>query len=500
MKTKKILALIASLTVIGGINTGCGKSQYSQIVNFKVDNSRVDDFEKVVSDSVYEESEIMSTEPATEAINCIEARDFNDGFAWVKTDEAWCIINTDGKIVGSVSGNSGIITDFMNGYAIIAPSTTTDEDSNELMIVNTEGNVVCTVEEYDSIYDYQALEYGVIIVKRFEDTFERSGTFYYALNVETGEAKSFPVFSGIPAGWSEGARGDYEIYLDEYLGNGYYSCFTDEKKDNLLKLQFYNSVTNEIYDIENDMEKLGFNMHNVGSFTSFGKRFVEESAYRINSSVAYIDFSKKSVMRVAEGNYHVFDVADNEVILINGDNTYLDTAEADAVDAYCSCNLETNEITKWNPKVNYGWKYVTYKNGRIAITTRNEVKSDYITVIGEDMQPIFEPIKISFPNNYSDHYISYVMSDNYIYIQNNDDYITTVVNLETGEKTEFSSSSIKFADQEHNLIFFNDTCYDTLTNEALPLPGCPSGIESDGYIRYDNKFYDRSGTELIIVK
>jgi len=516
MRKKLIFVLTISVGLL--IFSGCSNKNTSSDIS----TTTVTDVSNPKDDDSYSENFSEDTIPEETTEYCLEfmnAREFSDGFAWAKAQNDWCIINTEGKITGRIPGQCEIISDFKGGYAVIAPSKDTNPHSNKIIISDTMGNAACTFEDYDEVVDYQALEYGIVIVKRTEDTFDRSGTFYYNLNIKTKELKELP--------WYEGYYRTEQIGLDEYFENGYYSCLDDGNRNTILNaMQFYNALTNELYSLENDEAIQQLNEGNNSgweAFTKSGKRFIEKfyNTWAHSAGTVKIMFNELGVKSIGYPEYHVVEEKDDCVIMEYGSDSsrynVLGEKDAEAEDAYYLYNLNKDTVEFINPNVSYFWKYFDYSEGRFAIYTWNNVRSFYVTVLDEDMNPIFTPIKVDDYDDYEYGYITHFMTKNYIYIRNTEDKLVTVVNLNSGEtEAEYEESKILSVDEENDIIWLvvdsNIVCYDALTNKQLPLPdGSPIGGFHNNYVclkviisdedgnswtRY--KFYDRNGVELVI--
>lgn len=116
-----------------------------------------------------------------------EAGEFSSGVAWVKSEYYWNIIDTKGNIVKQFDSELKIVSNFKNGYSIIAPSN--DTELAYARIVDHDGNIVFDTSEngYKRIVNYSGLGDGSIILEKNIDTFEKSGDFFYHLNLNTEE-------------------------------------------------------------------------------------------------------------------------------------------------------------------------------------------------------------------------------------------------------------------------------------------------------------------------
>lgn len=364
---------------------GCGKKETKEIKEEK----------KAVTETQKQTKE--TAEPTLKA-----AGEFSDGIAWVDTgEEKWCI-DTEGKKIFEYECTTA--DPFVNGYSVV------DGDR----VIDKTGELVYNwKEEGYSLEDTRALEAGIIILSKNIDTYDKSGTFYYVLNLEKKEISEvdFQPF----ACYEENGVTNI-LTLDDYLGNGYYtvkvatqSIFNNRCRLYEDKLQLYDTKGKQMVEIQ-------IPEASNAEFDSYSTEDYKSAYFVLSRQLGKLDLSTLDYSIIVENIPFSADVA------LHRENIFEIYYEG----AYFFYDISNEEYfpfkTKYDDKIE---DVLAYKNGNFILRLKNDIESEYIAVVDKKGNTLMEPAKFEY-----DVFTPQFVGDGMVYF--NED-ITYFVNTKTWE-------------------------------------------------------------------
>lgn len=420
----------------------------------------------------------------------IEARDFHEGYAWVKSSNALCLIDKTGKIIKSLPERYFVCKDFCNGMSAINTDMKVyniGDISDDSFVVNTKGETVFTISEkgfkaYNDIYNEKLHHstfdgfdsHSVIIEKNFDD-FERSGNYLCHYNIDTNALTE--ITSMVQARIA-------------YLGSGYYWSenssydFEYTKDNDVLKFYQYNSgkvfSVGKYEKIEKDMGTQVFlSYRKIQPYDNGTKVWAYVSAYSNNDESIDNNTSKDYLFIIdlinenydsieLDSSYHyvynenipeyaipIVSIPEQEGYIF--DESYELTGKLDIL-----YDLHIGEFIKYDPNIDYQCSIKNYSNKRFLCLTTNNNGTEFFTII-TDNKPLFTPKKYSEQTA--------LMGD---YVVFDSDEGVQIMNLEFNSvQSTISNSKLVYSDRTNSIIWVSDNtntyteCYDVTTGKVL---------------------------------
>ena len=490
---KKYICLL--LAVISICSSGCAGNETSttEITSDDIFTSEIseDNDSSILSDDDLDNdfSADLEEEPISdetqEKLDVLEARDFHEGYAWVKTENSLCMVNKTGQVIKSFPGDYAIREDFSNGLSAVDPHASITHGGNfglsdEAFLVNTQGDTVFTVsnegytpynvgDSTDSTdYTFGGLADHSVILKKNIDDFEKSGDYYYHYDLDTKTATE------IDSVWLK--TGDYskELTKVQYVGNGYYCKGYSEhfgtRQDESLNFYHFNSGKVLSFRKNSAVEQaLGKNAEfknwEVNSYDNGAKvwAFVEtddkEAFFKIDFNeetceLIPVKLRKEYSSYINECFYHS-EVNLPKYVIASTDGGYSNT------DMYLY-DLHSNQSTNYYPKEDYQCSIKEYVNGRFLIITKNENDTEFFTVL-ENNKTLFSPKKYSQQTALMGDYVVFDSEEG-----------VQIMDLKTGSvQSKISSTQLVYSDRTNNIIWMSDAsntyteCYDVTTGEKI---------------------------------
>lgn len=483
-----LLGIFTSTVSCGG---GDGVNNYTTTYAKKVSETT----KSQINDSVETEQKEI-TEPATEVpeklLNIQEARQFNNGVAWVKSDNGWNIVDTEGNIVKTFS-DIYKTTDFIGGYSV---ATVMDElyyydgyiNPKNQIIVNVNGEIVFDVlkEGYDGLYSYDGIDIGSVVVMKNLDSFDKSGDYYLHYDLNTKTEKE--IFHNYP-----------KVSVN-YVGNGFYTIsddyYDDEARKELFVFHNYindNTISFDNEDIINDLSYDNWTTYKMNNF--------------IFGFVKYSDSYDNKIFTFDLQNKQYNSLSINEHFT---SKPLIKTCENMAVlggwlGGIYACDLKTNQYIEFKPNCDYECDIQDYDNGYFFVTTENENRTEFFTVIDWNMNPLFTPKRYSDTTTFIKDYIVY----------NEENGTGTIMYIpDNAVIKEFPDSEIIYTDKSNLYVWVrnNDNtveCFDIKTgNQILKLDGAYDILTdfSDGLVAVNStemnekSYINMSGEKLKITE
>lgn len=406
-----------------------------------------------------------------EKLYVLEARDFHEGYAWIKTEHSLCMVDKTGQVIKTFPGDYAVREDFCNGFSAIDPNASITYGGNfqlsdEAFLINTQGDTVFTIgsEGYtpynvggstDSTdYTFGGLADHSVILEKNIDDFEKSGDYYYHYNLDTKIATEVdPV----------------KLKSVLYVGNGYYCKGYSENEI----LNFYHFNSGKVLSFRKDptVEKaLGKNVEfknwEITPYDNGTKVWVYVET---NDKEAFfkIDFNEESCELIPvnlrkEYDSYILDWFYNREVnlpdyVIASDNrsSYTD------MDLYLY-DLQSGQAIDYAPAMDYQCSIKEYANGRFLVITQNENYTEFFTVL-ENNKTFFSPKKYSQQTALMGDYVVFDSEEG-----------VQIMDLKTGSvQSKISFTQLVYSDRTNNIIWVSDAsntyteCYDVTTGEKI---------------------------------
>lgn len=340
-----------------------------------------------------EETENQSDEVIKDAVP------FSSGLAWVKLedDEKWKCIDEDGKVVFEKECES--VDEFINGYAIIDNSVVIDSTGNTLYDFGA--------EEYDLV-DSQPLDVGCVILQKDIDTYEKSGTFLYVLDVTEKKVTEIDfsdcAFFTASTKWGEFYKSNNEeIHLRDYLGKGYYTMGLSDDSElssNFRMIQWYNVKNNEYVNIDSEIDYADEDLPNTTIYFKTSDSNVY-CVYIVDANKIYfINIDTCSVEEVMDGyiactgfDYNLTGVYQEDYLL----QCYYGSSDGE------SWLLDMNTREKLKVHTEYDeYEIISYSEeaGALCISLINDVGTHYLAVVNMVGDTIFSPVEYDYESQF----------------------------------------------------------------------------------------------------
>lgn len=341
-----------------------------------------------------------ATEP--EDVEYLRPVGTQDGLYWGTNQNTpgLIVMNARGQVVftlpegvGFDAGDLGVPA-FYRGFGILDNGTIIDKTGNTLFDLAASG--------FDGIHFMECLDVGYILCSKEVNTFDETGTHYFAVSVSDGSSFEVafedmdPIMTG--SAWNYMGNG-YFLYAPPHSGfGGPHSVY------NLLTGQLYpcelTTAEGEVTDNMVDAHFLDCAFHVYGS--EF--RYMDDNSY-VNSWVyGTYDLSTGKAAEVFAGQG-----TDYERVTV-GQEFAGDVAVVYGIDAEGGRHpmLFDYETERFIPAEGYASLEVIAKSGDglYLLYVSNEGGGTFVTVIGEDGNRLFEPINATAkPSPQGDYFI-----------------------------------------------------------------------------------------------
>ncbi len=342
------------------------------------------------------ETTVENTDDLTpEPVSYLQVEGWQDDLYWGWDSNVGAIVvSSDGKQLFNVQDNRKLVTQgdriFVGDYALIENNGVIDKN----------GKIVFELSEtdYDKIYFTACMDVGYILVSKDVNTFEETGTHYYAINLKDGSARQF-TDELIPI---DIRNCSYEVDKTKqtwlYFGNGYFVY---------SPANWGFDTAHTIYNITDDSFYSGYKLDENGNRIErlptlyFWDNFsIENNAIYFVSSdhtLYKYDLSTGYLSIVFDGSsfedYNYFSWLEQAFFWSHGykgETGYL-------------INAETKQITPMTDYVSF-----TYLNGlndgSYLVSVKNEGGGKFVTVVGADGQRKFDPISYTSVLDCNDNY------------------------------------------------------------------------------------------------
>ncbi len=430
--------------------------------------------------------------------------DFRSGYAWVKIDDMWCVINTNGEVIGCNSDIKGIETSFSKtGYAIVHDSQTSGMD-----IIDVNGNVIYSLQDNESILSFDefypddilpVMDYGYLFIARNEDTWERSGYFIYRLDLSNGQMEDYtylftnsngeysdPGIIPIQNGW---------FLIDSDGGNTYADVFYHMQEDKTFQLNMREIVDTTIfYDLVHDNGKVYY-FYDQETLYSRGKYirldFLENPEYSEKYTVFTLN---DDCPENRSKEYRYAGTINSGILLYRDFDIELDDGEDIAGFEVLVYDIDSGSIKKTiSPNIDRSSYFVKYDESqqRVAIVAENDVHSTYFNVYDNNGEFLFDWVECSNSYDYDSFYDECILlNGDYAFVYSNN-FNTKVYDINTGEIVKELPGEIITYDESTQIICVEESgeierYYDINTLEEFLC------VSPDNYPRYES-FYMHDG-------
>ena len=382
-KMKKIRKLInvALLLVDVCLLGACGKSASSEQdsdVNESFDGYNN---ENDSSDTVDVENQ-EKPEEAEKAVEIREAVPFSDGLAWIQlaNEDNWKCIDEDGNVL--FEEEYGWPDEFIGDYTVVDNAVVIDNKGKLLYDFKSEG--------YELV-DSQPLDVGCVILQKELDTYEKSGTFMYVLDVN--EKKITEIDLSECAYFTKGDGGYWEnekIQIVDYLGNGYFTIGDYDILDDDFGIRSFGMI--QWYDVKNnkyvDIGNFGYD-EDVGNVTTYYKTsnpdvFCVHIGYI--PEFYFVNIRTSDVENVIEyGEQYLCKYS------YLGDNIikYYKNIE-DEIGSFL--DIDTQETFTMIPDFE-DYDILSYNGNCFCVSLTNDIGTHYLAVVDKSGQTIFDPVE-----------------------------------------------------------------------------------------------------------
>lgn len=316
-----------------------------------------------------------------------EAKDFSGGYAWIKPEDNdnWYCINTSGEVLFNI--NCWNPSNFIGNYA--------DVDNT---IINNLGEAVFSYEDegYQLVHS-DSFDVGIAILSKELESFEKSGTFYYSLDLNSKEIREIDFsdceyFTKSSREQSyDDSRGEH-AELKEYMGLGYYSIalvdnYGKQVHDPFIydNIQLYDSKANRIVNIKADVEIP------IAQGISFLHTPVEKEIYVVYGDMfQLIDLDSLTIIKTISNDFHY----SNQRLVDKYLYEYYDVSiwSHDIVSGKWYCDLSTGEVIQLiTPYDDSGYDVLFYQNGFFILSVKNDAGSSYITAVNKNGECVYQP-------------------------------------------------------------------------------------------------------------
>lgn len=319
------------------------------------------------------------------------AAGFSDGVAWAesRSNNKWNIINKDGDVVKEFDDVYSVIANFTNGYSIVSTN-------DSFYVINTSGDIIINGKELGcrEVYNYAGLADGSIIAIKKLDDFDKSGDYYYHYDLKNNVETELGA-----------CKDDNNWYYFTYCGNGYYTITNNQgysynSSEYSMKIAFYNYITGDSFDLTDDSKiKSEIKNANIRKWEICKLKdtvFLSVTADNSYDRVGFkIDTKSKKCSPLSDLNGK--ELERNNKLDVGVDSYFDDLIVVNAGynnNPYCS-DLSTGKTVEFAPNADYECKIYDYEDSRFLVTTRNENGTNFYTVLGWDMKPLFSPKRLS---------------------------------------------------------------------------------------------------------
>ena len=381
---------------------------------------------------------------------------------------------------------------FQGEYALLLDNT----------IINRDGETVFDMSslDYDEIYYTECLDVGYILYSKDINTFEETGTHYFALNVETGETFRFE-------GDFKPMSGDHYYYFGEgcflyappNMGYGgphkWYDITTGETYDGYKYDEDGNKVTDPLVDIY-FMDGFGKDFTKKASFDGmfYGKKGdfiykydIKKGYYEVTGFYEMVGCDESKISddgNNAQANHVYIGQYRNEdsaiIPFIVNYKTY-DCIIMDGYDSYRDIEV-----------------YRVYDDTNYLVRLTNEGGGKFVTMIDNKGNILFDPVASSRVTLYTDEYFAIVSEEGTIQIYDLEGNM--IVDVGGDYMTVIGESSAVVAENGEFVLYSFDT------NERIELSKDNESF-STNLLGYDNGRYifedflmDDSGEIYYVVK
>lgn len=439
-----------------------------------------------------------------------EARDFHEGYAWVKSSNALCLIDKTGKIINTFPAKYSVCKDFCNGLSAIDTESHSKvlhdyvNPSDNAFVVNTSGETVFTISQEgfrayngyahdngESKLRYSSFDgldsHSVIVDKNFDD-FERSGNYLCHYNIDTKALTEITPYD------YNGTSKNLDI---GYLADGYYYMTADYGDwdnpihDEILKFYNYNSKKTLSFRNNEAIEKvLGkkvyFHDWEIQPYDNGKKAWA-----CIRASSSKPEDPDESVKYVEKKLLFDIDLINETCDYIPLEIDDIDTYSEQCMIPYCRMpdyiiplilsedqsmyvspgiegeirhiyDFKIGETIDYLPEIDYQCYIKEYANRRFLSTTKNNNDTEFFTII-TDNKPLFTPKKYSEQTALIGDYVVF-----------DSDEGVQIMNLASNSvQSTISNSKLVYSDRTNSIIWVSDNtntyteCYDITTGKVL---------------------------------
>lgn len=412
----KKLALFLALIMIASLLAACGgndtsdddddrggnKGNWGNKIEQEDDRNDEEDKDEEDKDEESSEDETPAKEP-----DYFYVHGYQDGmiFGNYSTADGYvtAAINEKGKILFTLEEDRNFsFTEDYNGderlyigdYTLLSDNT----------VIDREGKTVFSLADTDfnNIYYSECLDVGFLLLSKDVNTFEETGTHYYAYNLKDGTSYKF---EGTFAPMSEGHQ--------YYFGNGIF-IYSPANSGFGTKHTFINIVENKEYQgytLDENGEKVYERLPDFYFYTEF-----KNSNKKAIPTVDNMFYSRKDSSLIA------YNIETGEVKLTELEGTISNTIEVDKVtqvsylykmkmsgDSYLSdkflLNIRTGKHIMMNDYASYDiYMHNTADDSYLAFVT-NEGGGKFMTVLDKDGNRAFDPVSASSIQAYNENVI-----------------------------------------------------------------------------------------------
>ena len=447
------------------------------------------------------------------------AEPFSGGYAWVQKKEdcengIWKCIDTNGNIVFECKCNT--VGPFSNGYAVIDNAYVIDTAGNKLYDFGAEG--------YELI-DTKPLDVGCLILSKDIDTYEKSGTFSYVLDMEKKTVTEIDL-SGCSYYTDSEKWGpffhqyDYQsVDLLEYLGRGYYTLglkefdsFQDDGYPSSFRMiQWYDVKNNQYINIDSGIEFEDEGLPLTLRYFKTKDPDVYCVYFTQKDKIYFIDTKSCSIVNTIDGHmpgsgyyYRLTDVYPEDYLAFCADSARVWNNWEEGETWYLDFN--TQEKFQMIPEYEE-YEILAYNGDYFCLSLENDIGTYYLAVVDKTGKTVYSPVQYNHnsrfkPCFWGDHLIYHIdgelcfvsmadwTTEKRAAIQINSEY-------DTNERmclTDIASPDVKYIiDFDTNSYYLPDGTAAAVNMEPDPALASPGVFENKLLVFH---FYDQTYSYL----
>lgn len=329
-----------------------------------------------------------------------DAQPFSDGLAWIKleNEENWKCINEEGNVL--FEKECVFVDEFINGYAVIDFSIVIDSSGNDLYDFGSEGY---------KLIDSQPLDVGCIILEKDIDTYEKSGTFLYVLDVDEKKITEIDfsdcAYYTASKKWGDFYRGgegirESNVGLCDYLGKGYYTLKLDDAdySSNFKMIQWYDVKNNSYINIDSGNEYDDEDLPDSTIYYKTSNPNIYCVYITVKNRIYYINIDTCSIENVINGYIDCIGYYQNLVDVFPED--YLLKCYDDRDDKLgWFLDMNSREKIILQPEFE-NYEIVSYNGEYFCVSLINDIGTHYLAVVNKMGETVYSPVEYDFDSKF----------------------------------------------------------------------------------------------------